>query len=39
LRLDASTRMMDALEQMLRLSLTDEQKKAYQSELLKEVKL
>lgn len=39
LRLDASTTMMDAMEQMLKLTLTDEQKKSYQSELLREVKL
>ena len=39
LRLDASTTMMTAMEKMLRLNLTDEQKKVYQNELLSEVKL
>jgi F-type H+-transporting ATPase subunit b len=39
LRLDASTTMLDAMEKMLRLTLTDEQKKVYQSVLLSEVKL
>ena len=39
LRLDASTTLMTAMEKMLRLNLTDEQKKVYQNELLSEVKL
>jgi F-type H+-transporting ATPase subunit b len=39
LRLDASTRMMDAMEKMMRLTATDEQKKFYQNDLLSEVKL
>ena len=39
LRLEASTTLMTAMEKMLRLTLADEQKKAYQNELLREVKL
>jgi len=39
LRLDAATRMTDTVEQMMRLTLTAEQKKAYQAQLASEVML
>lgn len=39
LRLDAAARMTDTLEQMMRLTLTAEQKQAYQSQLVNEVKV
>jgi F-type H+-transporting ATPase subunit b len=39
LRLDAAARMTDTLEQMMRVTLTAEQKKAYQAQLVSEVKL
>lgn len=39
LRLDTANRMADTLEQMMRLTLTEEQKQAYQQQLLQEVKL
>jgi F0F1-type ATP synthase membrane subunit b/b' len=39
LRLDAASRLSNALERMLKQNLTDEQKKKYQDELLSEVKL
>lgn len=39
LRLDAADRMTEALEKMMRLTLTEEQKQAYQQRLLQEVKL
>jgi F-type H+-transporting ATPase subunit b len=39
LRLDAASRITDTLEQMMRLTLTAEQKKAYQSQLVSEVKV
>ena len=39
LRLDAADRLTDALERMLRQNLTEEQKQAYQADLMKEVKL
>ena len=37
LRQDAAARMTDTLEQMMRLTLTDEQKKTYQAQLAHEV--
>lgn len=39
LRLDAAARMTDTIEQMMRQTLTSEQKEVYQSQLVSEVKL
>jgi hypothetical protein len=39
LRLDAANRVAETVEQMMRLTLTEGQKQAYQEQLLNEVKL